>query len=121
MEGPRCVMRRRRLIGPRGLRCTPPPFGALVAVSLEPGRILWDVPLGTMPVLKEGAPPAPADSGSPNLGGPIVTASGLVFVGATLDRMFRAFDVGAGRALWKAAFPPRAPATPPSSHTLARP
>ncbi len=112
MEGTPFVMRRRLLIGPTGLPCTPPPFGALVAVSLETGRILWDVPLGTMPVLKEGAPPAPADSGSPNLGGPIVTASGLVFVGATLDRMFRAFDVETGRELWKASLPAGARATP---------
>jgi quinoprotein glucose dehydrogenase len=112
MEGTPFVMRRRLLIGPTGLPCTPPPFGALVAVSLETGRILWDVPLGTMPALKEGAPPAPADSGSPNLGGPIVTASGLVFVGATLDRMFRAFDVETGRVLWSAPLPAGARATP---------
>ena len=65
MEGTPYVMRRRLLIGPTGLPCTPPPFGALVAVSLETGRILWDVPLGRMPPLKEGAPPAPADAGSP--------------------------------------------------------
>jgi quinoprotein glucose dehydrogenase len=112
MEGTPYVMRRRLLIGPTGLPCTPPPFGALVAVSLETGRILWDVPLGTMPAMKEGAPPAPADAGSPNLGGPIVTASGLVFIGATLDRMMRAFDVETGRELWKAPLPAGARATP---------
>jgi quinoprotein glucose dehydrogenase len=112
MEGTPFVMRRRLLIGPTGLPCTPPPFGALVAVSLETGRVLWDVPLGTMPALKEGAPAAPADSGSPNLGGPIVTASGLVFIGATLDRMFRAFDVETGRVLWSAPLPAGARATP---------
>jgi quinoprotein glucose dehydrogenase len=112
MEGTPYVMRRRLFIGPAGLPCTPPPFGALVAVSLETGRVLWDVPLGTMPALKEGAPAAPADSGSPNLGGPIVTASGLVFIGATLDRMFRAFDVETGRVLWSAPLPAGARATP---------
>jgi len=112
MEGTPYVMRRRLLIGPTGLPCTPPPFGALVAVSLETGRILWDVPLGSMPALKEGAPPAPPGSGSPNLGGPIVTASGLVFIGATLDRAFRAFDIETGRELWKASLPAGARATP---------
>ncbi|HET6897926.1 MAG TPA: pyrroloquinoline quinone-dependent dehydrogenase, partial [Vicinamibacteria bacterium] len=53
MEGTPYVMRRRLLLGPTGLPCTRPPFGALVAVSLETGKILWDVPLGTMPALKE--------------------------------------------------------------------
>jgi quinoprotein glucose dehydrogenase len=112
MAGTPYVMRRRLLIGPAGLPCTPPPFGSLVAVSLETGRILWDVPLGAMPALKEGAPAAPASSGSPNLGGPIVTASGLVFIGATLDRAFRAFDIETGRELWKASLPAGARATP---------
>jgi quinoprotein glucose dehydrogenase len=50
--------------------------------------------------------------GSPNLGGPIVTAGGLVFVGATLDRQLRAFDVETGRELWHAVLPAGAKATP---------
>jgi quinoprotein glucose dehydrogenase len=111
MEGTPFVMRRRLLMGPAGLPCTPPPWGALVAVSLETGRILWDVPLGTMPV-PPGASPAPADLGSPNLGGPIATASGLVFIGATLDRAIRAFDIETGRQLWRAPLPAGARATP---------
>ena len=53
-----------------------------------------------------------APRGSPNLGGPIVTAGGLVFIGATLDRAFRAFDVETGRELWKAPLPAGARATP---------
>jgi quinoprotein glucose dehydrogenase len=112
MHGTPYVMRRRLLIGPTGLPCTPPPFGALVAVSLATGRVVWDVPLGTMAPLREGTPPPPADSGSPNLGGPITTASGLVFIGATLDRMIRAFDTATGRELWKAPLPAGARATP---------
>ena len=106
------VMRRRLLVGPTGLPCTPPPFGALVAVSLATGRVVWDVPLGTMAPLREGTPPPPVDSGSPNLGGPITTASGLVFIGATLDRMIRAFDTATGKELWKAPLPAGARATP---------
>ena len=102
MRGTPYVMRRRLILGPTGLPCTPPPFGALVAVNLKTGGIAWTVPLGTM----GGAP------GSPNLGGPIVTAGAVVFIGATLDRMLRAFDVETGRELWKAALPAGARATP---------
>ncbi|HEV8400080.1 MAG TPA: pyrroloquinoline quinone-dependent dehydrogenase [Gemmatimonadales bacterium] len=104
MRGTPYVMRRRLLLGPTGLPCTPPPFGALVAVNLKTGGIAWTVPLGTM-----GDTP---NLGSPNLGGPIVTAAGLVFIGATLEHAFRAFDIETGRELWKAALPAGARATP---------
>src|SRR6266496_2629344 len=104
MRGTPYIMRRRLIMGPTGLPCTPPPFGSLVAVNLNTGGIAWNVPLGTM-----GDAPA---LGSPNLGGPIVTASGLVFIGATLDRAIRAFDVETGRELWKASLPAGARATP---------
>jgi quinoprotein glucose dehydrogenase len=104
MRGTPYIMRRRILLGPSGLPCTKPPFGALVAVSLETGAIVWNVPLGTMG-------PTP-DLGSPNLGGPILTAGGLVFIGATIDRAIRAFDVETGRELWKAPLPAGARATP---------
>ena len=104
MRGTPYIMRRRILLGPSGLPCTPPPFGALVAVSLETGAIVWNVPLGSM------GPTAAL--GSPNLGGPILTAGGLVFIGATLDRAIRAFDVETGRELWKASLPAGARATP---------
>jgi quinoprotein glucose dehydrogenase len=102
MRGTPYIMRRRIILGPSGLPCTPPPFGALVAVNLATGGILWNVPLGTM----GGVP------GSPNLGGPIATASGLVFIGATLDRRLRAFDIETGRELWSATLPAGARATP---------
>ena len=102
MRGTPYLMRRRLILGPTGLPCTPPPFGALVAVNLSTGAIAWNVPLGTM----GGFP------GSPNLGGPIVTAGGVVFIGATLDRQFRAFDVETGKELWNATLPAGARATP---------
>src|SRR3989441_11946415 len=102
MHGTPYIMRRPIILGPTGLPCTPPPFGSLVAVSLTTGGIVWNVPLGTMG----------GTSGSPNLGGPIVTAGGLVFIGATLDRAIRAFDVETGRELWKADLPAGARATP---------
>ena len=104
MRGTPYVMRRRLILGPAGLPCTPPPFGALVGVNLKTGGIAWTVPLGTM-----GDTP---NLGSPNLGGPIVTAGGLVFIGATLEHAFRAFDVETGHELWKASLPAGARATP---------
>ena len=102
MRGTPYVMRRRVILGPAGLPCTPPPWGALVAVNLSTGGIAWTVPLGAM----GGVP------GSPNLGGPIATAGGLVFIGATLDRQLHAFDIETGKELWSAALPAGARATP---------
>jgi quinoprotein glucose dehydrogenase len=110
MRGTGFVMRRRILRGPSGLPCSPPPFGSLVAVSLRTGTIAWDVPLGTLR-LPDGSL-GPAEWGSPNLGGPIVTAGGLVFIGASADRSFRAFDSRTGRELWRADLPAGAKATP---------
>lgn len=111
MRGTPYIMRRRIFLGPSGLPCTQPPFGALLGIDLRGGRIAWSVPLGTMP-LPAGAPPQAGDLGSPHLGGPIITASGVVFIGATLDRAFRAFDIETGRVLWRADLPAGARATP---------
>ena len=111
MEGTPYIMRRRLLLGPGQVPCTPPPFGALVAVSLRTGTKLWEVPLGTPP-LPPGTPAPPMNLGMPNLGGPIVTAGRLVFIAATLDRAFRAFDLDSGKELWKAALPAGGRATP---------
>ena len=115
MQGTPYFMRRRIFLGPSRLPCTPPPFGALVGVNLRSGRIAWRVPLGTLP-LPEGADSAAVAQagllGSLNLGGPITTASGVVFIGATLDRAFRAFDIETGKELWRAELPAGARATP---------
>ncbi len=85
--------------------CTPPPWGTLAAVDLNADSLRWQVPLGTMP----GLPP-----GSINVGGAIVTASGLVFIAGTFDRQLRAFDVETGAELWHAALPAGAHALPAS-------
>jgi quinoprotein glucose dehydrogenase len=105
------VMRRRLLLGPGNVPCTPPPFGALVAINLQTGARAWEVPLGTPP-LPDGAPAPPVNLGMPNLGGPIVTAGRLAFIAATLDRMIRAFDLDSGKELWKAPLPAGGRATP---------
>lgn len=100
------------LRGPSGLPCSPPPFGALVAVDLSTGTRRWEVPLGTLQALVGDQGVAPPEWGSINLGGPIVTASGLVFMAGTLDRSIRAFDIETGRELWRGALPSSARATP---------
>jgi quinoprotein glucose dehydrogenase len=114
MQGTPYYMRRRLFRGPSGLPCTPPPFGALVGVSLSRGRIVWQVPLGSLPLPPnaDSAEVARGELGSINLGGPMVTASGLVFIGATLDRGFRAYDVETGKLLWRADLPAGARASP---------
>jgi quinoprotein glucose dehydrogenase len=77
-------------------------------VSLATGERLWNVPLGTLPGQRADAPLL----GSPNLGGPIVTAGGLVFVAATADQRLRAYDIETGRELWSAPLPAGGKATP---------
>jgi quinoprotein glucose dehydrogenase len=116
MTGTPYVMRRRLLLAPSRLPCTPPPFGTLVAVDLTSGTLKWEVPLGTFAasVSAEVAAKVHPEWGSPNLGGPIVTAGGVVFIGAALDRRLHAYDVETGRELWQGALPESAKATPMS-------
>ena len=111
MDGTPYVMRRGFVLSPNGVPCSPPPWGALVAVDLSTGLIKWESALGSLPP-PPGSPPSPTNLGSPQLGGPIVTASGLVFIGATLDRKFRAFDVETGREVWSVQLPAGGKATP---------
>jgi quinoprotein glucose dehydrogenase len=106
MRGTPYAMYRELLLLPSLVPCTPPPFGALVGVDLRRGTIAWRVPLGGR------ATGAPSSSGSPNLGGAITTAGGLTFIGATLDRTFRAFATRTGRELWQAPLPAAGKATP---------
>ena len=104
-------MARRLLRAPGGWPCTPPPWGTLNAVDADTGAIRWTVPLGQTPALGP-AGPAPPEFGTISLGGPIVTAGGLVFIGGTIDRGFRAFDVETGKELWKHELPTSARAVP---------
>ncbi len=116
MLGTPYVMRRRILLSPGGVPCTPPPFGTLVAIDLKTGKQLWEVPLGLPLGLADSAQAAriPAGWGSPNLGGPIITAGGLVFIGAALDRTLHAYDLETGRELWRGPLPASGKATPMS-------
>src|SRR5262249_10237780 len=103
-------MSREVLRSPSGLPCNAPPWGSLVAVDTTAGRIQWSVPLGTSAgLLPVGAP---LIRGTPNLGGPIVTCSGLVFVSAAMDNYLRAFDIETGVEVWKGPLPAGGQATP---------
>ena len=115
MQGSPYVLQRESVMLTNGPRspCFKPPFGTLTAISLKTGKTLWDVPLGTDEGLdKQGVPKLPAGSGMVNLGGPVTTAGGLVFIGASLDAYLRAFDIESGAELWKFKLPAGGKATP---------
>jgi quinoprotein glucose dehydrogenase len=107
------LMRRRTLLNSRGLPCTAPPWGTLAAVDLAGGDVKWEVPLGRGLVKEHPLAALVADiDGVPNTGGPLATAAGLVFIGATMDGRFRAFDTETGRELWSTQLPRAGMATP---------
>lgn len=113
MHGTPYVMRRNMVNTNRGIPCTPPPWGALLAIDLKTGRRAWEVPLGDPVSLRPDLSGLlKPEFGTPNLGGPIVTASGIVFIGATFDHALRAFDLSTGKLLWKGTLPGGARATP---------
>ena len=106
-------VRREVLASPFGLPCTAPPWGTLAAVDLRRNAIRWQVMLGSTRDMTPWFVPAPT-LGMPNMGGPIVTDGGLVFIGAATDNYLRAFDVETGRELWKGRLPAGGQATPMS-------
>ena len=97
-----------RNAGEHAWPCQKPPWGRLIAVDAHTGDFAWQVPLG----ITEELPQAKRNTGRLNLGGPIATAGGLVFIGATNDRRFRAFDSKTGRELWSAKLDASAHAIP---------
>jgi quinoprotein glucose dehydrogenase len=98
-------MRRKAFTSFLGVPCVKPPWGTLTAVDMQHGTIKWQIPLGVTPYLHHNL-------GMPVLGGPMVTAGGLVFIGASLDDHLRAFDINTGKKLWDVKLPAGGQATP---------
>ena len=103
-------MLRDLVVSPFGAPCNPPPWGTIAALDLNSRRILWQEPLGTTEdLLPLGIA---LHTGTPNFGGPVATAGGLVFIGAAMDRYLRAFDAKTGAELWRGRLPAAGMATP---------
>jgi len=99
-------------LSPLGLPCRQPAWGYISAIDLRTNEIVWKKRIGTT---RDSAPvPLPFKVGMPMLGGPIVTAGGVAFIGATADNYLRAFDVKDGAQLWEARLPAGGQATPMS-------
>ncbi len=111
-RGTRYAVTRELLVSPLGLPCNPPPWGQLHAIDLKTGEIVWESVLGTTRDLT--ALGVSFEWGTPNFGGPVVTASGLLFIAATMDNYLRAFDADTGEELWKGRLPAGGQATPMS-------
>ncbi len=110
MAGTPYGLKRISLLSNFGAPCVSPPWGSLTAVDLVAGKVVWSVPLGTT---RDQAPfPLWLKLGTPNAGGSLATASGLVFIGATTDKFFRAFSASTGEEVWRARLPYTANATP---------
>lgn len=109
-EGTPYGMSRQFFLSPSGMPCTAPHWGELVAIHADTGEIAWRTTLGDMRNIVPGLEGPP--TGAPNLGGPAITDTGLLFIGATLDPFIRAFETRTGRQLWEAKLPTSARATP---------
>ena len=115
VDGVPYVIERGRLYSPLGFGvkrtpCNPPPWGQLTAIDLNTGETRWQIPFGKINVL--GPIKSLEHWGSPNLGGPIITRGGLVFIGASPDNLLRAFDLYTGEQVWAGDLPAPAIATP---------
>jgi quinoprotein glucose dehydrogenase len=100
----------RKFLDPEGYPAVVPPWGTLNAINMNTGEYVWKIPLGVYPELAEKGL---TNTGTESYGGPIVTAGGLLFIGATnFDKKFRAFDKASGELLWEATLPFSGNATP---------
>jgi quinoprotein glucose dehydrogenase len=98
-----------RWLDTNGYPAVKPPWGTLNAIDLNSGDYKWRIPLGEVPALSARGIPT---TGTENYGGPVVTATGLIFIAATKDEMIRAFDEQNGKVLWQAKLPAGGYATP---------
>jgi quinoprotein glucose dehydrogenase len=99
-----------KFLDPEGYPAVAPPWGTLNAINLNTGEYVWKIPLGEYPEL---ASKGQKNTGTENYGGPIITAGGLLFIGATdFDKKFRAFDKSTGELLWETTLPFSGNATP---------
>ena len=98
-----------KFLDANGLPAISPPWGTLNAIDLNTGKFLWKIPFGEVELLKAKGVPT---TGTENYGGPVVTASGLLFIAATKDGKFRAFDKKTGKLLWETQLPAAGFATP---------
>ena len=85
-------------LNPLGMPCWKPPYGSIAAYDMKTGEQLWDEPFGQVQHLGFYMPPR---WGSITIGGPAITASGLIFIGASMDSRVRALDLATGKVLWK--------------------
>ncbi|MCA0032164.1 membrane-bound PQQ-dependent dehydrogenase, glucose/quinate/shikimate family [Mesorhizobium sp. B263B2A] len=97
-----------------GLLCSKPPYGHIRAIDLKTGRTLWDEPLGSANNNGPFGIPSmlPLTIGTPNNGGPLVTAGGLIFIAASTDNKLRAIDIKTGKTVWQADLPAGGQTTP---------
>jgi quinoprotein glucose dehydrogenase len=105
-DGTPYAMQRTFLLSPKGSPCMAPPYGLLLAIEANTGKLKWKVPMGSVPWMSNRE-----EWGSPALGGPLLTG-GLIFLGATFDAGLKAYDIATGRLVWTGKLPTSARATP---------
>jgi len=98
-----------KFLDSQGLPAIAPPWGTLNAIDLNTGEYLWKIPFGEVASLKEKGI---SNTGTENYGGPVVTASGLLFIAATKDEKFRVYNKKTGKLLWETTLPASGFATP---------
>ena len=111
MSGTPYIMQRTVFTSFLGLPCTKPPWGKLVAMDLKNQTIAWEAAIGSSRDLAPGPVPD-FEWGMPGMGGPLLTGSGIVFIGAVAEHKFRALDITSGQEVWQAELPRAGTASP---------
>ena len=114
MKGTPYTLENEALLSPFGVPCIKPPWGKLLALDLNSAQYSWESALGSIHEMGPVTLPFQVNWGTPNLGGALVTQGGLVFIAATMDRLFRAFDATTGEVLWDHKLPADGVASPMS-------